>query len=70
MRRPLPDPASASFHMTWNARGKYWILTYSWQDGARHLRRWVKIDSSNPMDELGADLVADAIRREVLAWLF
>jgi hypothetical protein len=69
---PLPHTTQVvKLQLEWNATGKRWRLTWSLIDEHRKTwsTHWKWVETSNELDVLDAFRVADAVCREMEAWL-
>lgn len=56
--------------LAWNDVVKKWRLVYTVKIGRSSGVHWRWIETCSPVDAAGASLIADAVRVEMLSWLF
>lgn len=63
----MPEKRVATMQMSWfwDERGKRWTITWSYPSG----RGFRKVDTSSPVGQTEAQLIADAVVAEMLSWL-
>lgn len=49
----------------WDERHKRWTVTLR----GRGYRTWKRVETSAPMDQVGGQLMLDAVQREMESWL-
>lgn len=69
-RRPPGQEPTLHIWLSWDVKHKRWIMTWRTTDGRRMITGWRYVDVTAPIDPQTAEMITDAIAREMRSWLW
>jgi hypothetical protein len=56
--------------LSWDTKHKRWVMTWRTADGARMITGWRYVEVTSPIGPDSAEMITDAIAREMRSWLW